>query len=192
MATLNKSKVTVINRGFTIIFIIICFLLSIIQSQEAYAEMKKVSGTSKHVNRLIAYETYYPQTKVRFRNNLQMFSSADPDWDKAKIFTVFYYINPITVYYHINPTGEGDDYKGCAAITYANGDQAFIMYDGSWKWVLPRDGFRWTSETKGIFTGGTGKFEGIKGTFTSKGKGVGRSNTTGEWEIEYEIASTRN
>jgi len=36
------------------------------------------------------------------------------------------------------------------------------------------------------------KNEGIRGSFTSKGKGNGQSNITGEWEIEYEMASTNN
>jgi hypothetical protein len=145
--------------------------------------MKKVSGTSKQIAKLLADETLYDQTKVRFLNNLQMYSSADPDWNKAKVFSAYFYINP---------TRQGDDYYGCLAITHPNGDQTFIKYDGSWKWVLPRDGYRWTGETKGRFTGGTGKFEGIRGTITSKGKGDGRIDLGSEWKIEYEIAPNSN
>ena len=183
MVPINKSKVTIINRGLTSIFIVICCLLSLIYSPKAYAEMKKVSGTSKQVTELLDYEIYYDQTKVRFENHLFMWSSVDPDWDKAKIFTAHFYINP---------THQGDDHNGCLAITHPNGDQTFIKYDGSWKWVLPREGVRWVSEKKGQFTGGTGKFEGIRGTFTSKGKGDGRRHLGGEWEVEYEITSTNN
>ena len=174
---------TNISRDLTSIFIAICFLFLLIQSQEAYAEMKKVSGTSKQIAKLLADETLYDQTKVRFVNTLKMYSSADPDQDKAKVFSAYLYINP---------TRQGDDYNGCLAITHPNGDQTFIKYVGSWKWVLPRDGYRWTSETKGVFTGGTGKFEGVKGTRTSKGKGDGRKVLGSEWKIEYEIASTNN
>ena len=180
MATINKSKVTVINRGFTVIFIVICFLLSLIQSQEAYAEMKKVSVASKLLKTLITTDETYPdQTRVRFINNLQIFSSADPEWDKAKVFGVRY---------SINPTRDGDPYNGCLAITHHNGDQTFIKYDGSWKWALPKGSHSWISESKGKFTGGTGKFEGISGTFTVTVEGRGPSHyVSSKWEVEYEI-----
>ena len=73
MATINKSKVTIIKRSFIIFFIVICFLLSLIQSQEAYAEKKKVSVTSKLLKTLITTDEIYPdQTRVRFTNNLQI------------------------------------------------------------------------------------------------------------------------
>ena len=183
MTCINKKIITPINLGFTSIFIVICFFLPLSLSQESYAEMKKVSGTSKQITKLIAKETYFDQTKIRFINNLNVWSSANPDWDNAKTFTAYFYINP---------TRQGDDYKGCTAITHPNGDQTFFEYDGSWKGVLPRDGFRWTSETNGILTGGTGKFKGIRGTFISNGKGDGRTDLGGEWEIKYEIASTNN
>jgi hypothetical protein len=70
---------TNISRDLTSIFIAICFLFLLIQSQEAYAEMQKVSGTSKQIAKLLADETLYDQTKVRFVNTLKMYSSADPD-----------------------------------------------------------------------------------------------------------------
>ena len=146
MTNFNKIKSAIINRGLTGIFFVSCLLLSLFLSQEAYAEMKKVSGTSKLLSTLTAVETNKLQTNVRFVNKLVEWSSADLTWDKAKIFSVYFYINP---------TRQGDDYMGSFAITNTNGDQAFIEYDGSWKWVLPREGYRWTSETKGQFTGGT-------------------------------------
>jgi hypothetical protein len=40
-------------------------------------------------------------------------------------------------------------------------------------------------ESKGRFTRGTGKFEGIKAIWKSKGKGQYQSNIIGEWEVEY-------
>ncbi len=160
MTTINKIKVTIINWGLISIFIIICFFGSIVHNKEAYAEMKKVSITSKLLKTLISTDETYPdQTRVRFINNLQMYSSADPDWDKAKVFNVRY---------SINPTRDGDPYNGCLAITHHNGDQTFIKFDGSWKWALPKDGVSWISDSNGKFTGGTGKFEGISGTVTIK------------------------
>jgi len=183
MTTITKITATITNRGLTIIFILICFLLSLIQSQEVYAEMKKVTGTSKPIERLLAVERYYSGTNVRFVNHLLMYNSVDPNWDKAKVFSAFYYINP---------TGQGDEFRGCLAITHHNGDQTFIEYNGSWKWVSPRDGLRWNSEITGVFTGGTGKFKGVKGILNSNVKGDGQNTIGGEWEVEYELASTNN
>ena len=181
MTTINKITATITNRGLTSIFIVFCLLLPLIQSQEVYAEMKKVTGTSKPVDRLLSVERYHSGTNVRFVNQLLAYNSVDPDWDKAKVFSAYYYINP---------TGQGDEFRGCFAITHSNGDQTFISYDGSWKWVLPRDGFRWTSEIIGEFTGGSGEFQGIRGILRSKVKGDGQNVIGGEWEVEYEITST--
>ena len=183
MTSINKITATITNLGLTFIFIVICFLLSLIQSQEVSAEMKKVTGTSKSVERLLSAQRYYSGTNLRFVNHLLVYNSVDPNWDNAKVFSAYYYINP---------TGQGDEFRGCLAITHSNGDQTFIEYNGSWKWVLPRDGFRWTSEMKGLFTGGTGKFEGIRGILKSNVKGNGQNTIGGEWEVEYELASTSN
>jgi hypothetical protein len=55
--------------------------------------MKKVTGTSKPVERRLAVERYYSGTNVRFVNHLLMYNSIDPNWDKAKVFSAFFYIN---------------------------------------------------------------------------------------------------
>jgi len=179
MTTLNKSKVTIINWGLTTLFIVICLLLSLTQIQETYAEMQKVSATSKRVANLFSSESSNMQATVRFVvDTASIYSSSDPDWDKAKIFSAWH---------TINPTDQGEDFKGCYAITHPNGDQTFLHYDGSWKWVLPRDGNKWTSEEYGYFTGGTGKFNGITGFFTGKGKGDGPTDATVELQFEYEV-----
>ena len=178
MTTNKKRKVTTINRALMSIFIVLCFFLYLIQSQEAYAEMKKVSGTYEQITKLVDDATIHGQTFVRLANYRFMYSSSDPDWDKATTFNVRYYINP---------TYQADKYRGCAATTHPNGDQTFTEFNGSWKWVLPRDRFKWTTLYEGIFTGGTGKFKGIKGTITIKGKGETRMSHIGEWEVLYEI-----
>ena len=185
MTTINKSKATIINRGLTSIIIVICFLFSLFQSQEAYAEKKKVTGTSKRVDRLLDTSTLYDQTKVELVNNLNVFSSADPDWDKAIFYEVLYYVNPAF-------PPKGDEYRGCGSISLPNGDNAFIKHSGSWQFVVPKDGNRWTGEFSGRFTGGTGKLKGIRGTFKIKGKGDGFKNVTGEWDVEYEKSPINN
>lgn len=174
MMAINKSKMIIIS----IFIIMIFFGGSIFHDHEAYAEMKKVSGTSKVLKNLVTLESHYKETNVRLINKLHLYSSADPDWEKARVFSMYFYINP---------TRDGDDYKGCLAITHQNGDQTFVEYNGSWKWVIPKDGINWTAESVGSFTGGTGKFEGIRGAITIKVVGRGQSYLSSNWEIEYEI-----
>ncbi len=173
MMTINKSKVII-----TSIFIMIFFGETIVHIQEASAEMKKVSGTSEILKRLVSLESDLKEVRISLTNRLHLYSSADPDWDKARVFSMYFYINP---------TRDGDDYKGCLAITHQNGDQTFVEYNGSWKWVIPKDGINWTAESKGYFIGGTGKFDGIKGTITIKVAGKSSRLVSSEWDAEYEI-----
>ena len=166
------------SRAVTIgIFILIFTGGSLFHSHEAYAEMKQVIGTTKLI-KVLWDASSSDQVSVRFVNNHQIFSSSDPDWDKAKVFSA---------YYSVNPTGEGDDYKGCWVFTHQNGDQSFALYDGSWKWKLPKDGMKWTAVSKGTFTGGTGKFEGIRGTILVEVEGDGRNYVKNGWEFKYEL-----
>ena len=52
--------------------------------------------------------------------------------------------------------------------------------------VSPQKGeFNWSFETRGLFIGGTGKFEGFKAIWKVKGKGSGRRKIIGDWEVEY-------
>ena len=180
MKLLKKTELFASSQGLISFFIVTCFLLSLFQNPEAYAEMKKVTGTSKIVNNLLDYEKHYGQSKVRFVNILQIYSSAEPDWNNAKVFNACYYVDS---------THQGDDYDGCLVIMHPNGDQTFMQYEGSWNWVLPRKGYQWISDTKGRFTGGTGKFKGIRGSFKYKGKGDGKKDLGGEWVVEYEIVN---
>jgi len=173
MMTINKSKVIIFS-----IFVMLFFGGSIFHVHEASAEMKRVSGTSELLKRIVTSQSLFNETNVRLINNLQLYSSSDPDWDKARVFSMYFYINP---------TRDGDDYKGCLVVTHQNGDQTFFEYDGSWKWALPKDGISWISESKGRFTGGTGKFERISGTITVKVVGRGQSYVSSNWEVEYEI-----
>ena len=183
MTAINKSKVTIISRTLISIFIVLFFFSFLIQCQEANTKMKKVSGTFKLTNQLLDTRSTYDQTEVRFVCARHILYSEDPDWDKAAVLGVRYYINP---------TNEGDHYRGCSTITYTNGDQMFYEYAGEWKWVVPRDGYKHNSETKGQLTGGTGKFKDVRGTIVIRGKGEVNIYKPGEWEVEYEIKATNN
>jgi hypothetical protein len=114
---LIKSIETIAFRSLTSIFIFTCLILSLSNSQSAYAEMKKVSGNSEQISKLHSGYTTYGQTKVRFVNNLHVYASADSDWNNAMVFSAYFYINP---------SRQGDDYEGSLAITHLNGDQTNV------------------------------------------------------------------
>lgn len=184
MTIFKKCKPTVICQSLFGFFIVSCFLISLFQSQNAYAEMKKVTGTSKVVSTLLDFETsrFQEDVRVQYTNRLNEWSSADPTWNKGKVFTVYFFINP---------TRLGDDFMGSLAFTDPNGDQAFVQYVGSWKYDSPSTDLHWNAEEKGTFIGGTGKFKGVKGSYKAKTKGTGAKRSI-EWEINYEIVSPDN
>ena len=85
----NGNNMSGIWRIACILAIWACFLLLVIQSPEAYAETKKVTGTSKlayHLEQVTISSS--GKTPVRITNRLYTLNSADPDWDNAS----FYYI----------------------------------------------------------------------------------------------------
>ena len=166
------------SRAVTIgIFILIFTGGSLFHGHKGYAEMKQVFATSKLI-KVLSDQTYYNTINVRRVHNHGIFSSSDPDWDKAKLFSANFYINP---------TGKGDDYNGWWVFTHQNGDQTFAEYDGSWKWKQPKEGMKWTAESKGVFTGGTGKFERIRGTILVEVEGDGSNYVKTDWEFKYEL-----
>ena len=172
MTTINKSKATIINRSLTSIFIVICFLLSLSQSQEAYAEMKKVSGTFKGTVKLA--ETQIAIADITQKGPLDVFhtvlSSADPDWNNAPFFYIRY----------AEPTKEWGR-KGYGVITHPGGDQTFIKFVSR---QLSASGSASTGEWEGFFIGGTGKFKDIRARWLLKWKFTTTEATT-EWEVEY-------
>lgn len=176
MTTINKSKVTIINRSLTSIFLVICFLLSLIQSQEAYAEMKKVSGTSKTIACLARTRPEIAVADCHFWVSLDVYhsvlSSADPDWNNARFFYVLDAVRPI----------ERDD-RGFGVITHPGGDQTFIKFVG--RLISVTGGSEMTGESEGFFIGGTGKFKDIKARWLLKWKWTVTEGTMGEWEVEY-------
>jgi hypothetical protein len=178
MTTINKNKVTIINRGLTGIFIVICFLFSQIQSQEAYAEMKKVSGTSKTFDRLSRSRIPFYNTTVKdyingyLRVYHAVLNSADPDWNNARLFYILY----------DESAKEWGD-RGYGVITHPSGDQAFIKFKS--REITITGGSEMTGEWEGFFIGGTGKFKDIKARWLSKWKWTVREGEVAEWKVEY-------
>jgi hypothetical protein len=174
MTTINTRKVTIINRGLTTVVLAICFLLSLSQSQEAYAEMKKVSGTSTGDVRLAETKiaVAYSPKKGRLSVYHSVLNSADPDWNNAPFFYIVY----------DESAKEWDD-RGYGVITHPGGDQTFIKFEGRRISYAALD--EATGEHKGFFIGGTGKFEDIKARWLLKWTMKVGEGTVGEWAVEY-------
>ncbi|UCE51136.1 MAG: hypothetical protein JSV31_17945 [Desulfobacterales bacterium] len=174
MTTINKSKVTIINWGLTTIFIVICFLLSLTQSQDAYAEMKKVSGTTKAFVRLAQTHIAVADTPVKGYLGVynSVLSSANPDWNNARFF----------LFWYDEPAKEWDD-KGYGVITHPAGDQTFIKFVG--REISAIEGSEVTAEHEGFFIEGTGKFKDIKARWLWKWKSTHSEGRMAEWKVEY-------
>jgi len=161
------------------LFVIAAWLVvSLFPGQAVYAEQKKVSGTGKDWIRLgfthIKSESLVsniPIEVLTLRNHFYgIFRSADPDWNNATFYSVDY------------ADALKASYKGYAVTTHPGDNQTFLEYEGTWE----MQGIAWTSQAKGRFLGGTGKFKGITGKWTTKTKAT-ETDVTTEWEAEYEI-----
>lgn len=156
------------------------FLASLLQSQDAYAAWKKVSGTGKVVTIRSQTKTLpgdVPNHEVTITRRLDVWSSADPDWNNVPASFVAYadYI-----------AGTGPSW-GYIIVAHPGGDQTHIAYEGMTKTVMNPDG-SWEATFSGRhwIIGGTGRFRGITGSGTYRGKAT-PEEVTYEWEAEYEI-----
>ena len=175
MATANRRKKIIDMWGTICIFlIVVCFVVSLIQIQEVYAESKKVSGTVKERNELardiIRSTAYKPPMPVgEMETIFGVYSSDDPEWNNATFFSVWFM--------------ENLNFIGQAVITFEGGDKIFRTVKGKLKALNVHD---WATEHEGWFVKGTGKFKGIKGRWREKIVHE-MSKVTTEWEVEYEI-----
>jgi len=171
----NKGKKTIDKRVVVCAFlIVICFTLAPVLTAEVYAKGKKVSGTVKERTELtrgfIRSTSYKPPIPVgEMENVFGVYSSDDPEWNGATFFSVWLI--------------ENLNFIGHAVITFKGGDQIFRTVKGKLKALNVHD---WTSDHRGWFVGGTGKFKGIKGTWREKIVHE-MSKVTTEWEVEYEL-----
>ena len=109
---------------------------------------------------------------IHFGIQLWVLRSADPDWDNARAFTIGF-DHPTKIKW----------FRGYNAITHPGGDQTFFKWEGKRE---PLAGGEAITEAKGRYIGGTGKFEGITGSWTEKLKSLA-TGITAEWETEYEV-----
>ena len=102
--------------------------------------------------------------------NRSVLSSPDPDWNNAKCF-YFLYNEPTKDY----------DHKGYGVITHPSGDQTFIQFVNK---ITSSSSINAVGKRKGLFLGGTGKFEGIRArwlvNWNEKTEGM-----IGDWEVVY-------
>ncbi len=176
MATAKGSKKIVTIWALVGILVISAWLLvSLFQGQGVYAESKKVSGTSKSTTDLAREVIRLPDkiSSIEFRISRRVLTSTDPDWDNAHVFYVWY-----------NHPTKLRVFKGYIAITHPGGDQTFLKWEAKQE---PLGGVDFINVAKGRYIGGTGKFKGITGSWTSKVKFTQAEGRTHEWETEYEV-----
>ena len=179
MSAINKSKMIVPNWKLVgILLIFAWFMISMIPSQEAYAESKKVTGTIKattvigrHLIQCFTGEEPVPAGDLR--NRVGAYSSADPDWNNTTFFIVSFVGPKSNIVYGID--------------IHPGGDQTFRQLKGMTK----MESFGTIIvKNEGWFVGGTGKFKGMTGKWNTITKATSseQAGRKTEWEAEYELA----
>lgn len=159
------------------------FLVSLIQTREAQAAAKKISGTTKGfviVSSTTMWPGDAPHHEIILQHARWVDHSDDPDCNTAQGTGVAV----------IDHTAGQGTIRGYGVGTCPSGDQTFVASEGTLKTVKQPDGStEMTIEAKWRYTGGTGKFKGITGGGTDKTKGIpGKPESfLSEWAGEYEI-----
>ncbi len=174
MITTAKStkKIVGILAIVCILVISVGLMVSRISTQEAYAEKKKITGTSKVIDLLSRTKIPVPKTTVKGYLIVYnaVFSSADPDWNNARFFFV-----------HYKESTDGN--KAYGVITHPSGDQTFIEFTEELPSVSGTD---IKGETEGFFLKGTGKFKNIRARWKSKWMhNYSGGERIDEWTVEY-------
>ena len=171
----NRKKISGIHGFAWILVFSVCLIVAPIESQEAYAESKKVSGAIKTRTLKSRTGIRNPFAKVPRHigwlwNIVGVYSSTDPDWDNTTFYTVRYALDANTIIVHTISTHPG-------------GDQTFLKLEG--KLTTP-GGADKISQYRGRFLGGTGKFKGIRGSWKMKREKT-QTKDISEWEAEYDV-----
>jgi hypothetical protein len=159
------------------------FLVSLLQTREAQAAAKKISGTSQEfviVSSTTMWPGDVPNHEIVLQHARWVENSDDPDCNTTQVTGVIV----------IDHTAGQGTLRGYDVDTCPNGDQIFVAGEGTIKTAKQPDGsLVSTYEGKWWYTGGTGKFKGITGGGTAKSKGiVGKPESMrAEWEGEYEL-----
>jgi hypothetical protein len=91
----------------------------------------------------------------------------------------------------ITSDGSGTKFRlnGYLVSNMANGDKVFVRFSGTE--TMTKDGKPDTSVGTWSYTGGTGKFKGITGKGTYKGKADASGNLVSEAEGEYTLPAKK-
>ncbi|CAB1059168.1 hypothetical protein D1BOALGB6SA_3926 [Olavius sp. associated proteobacterium Delta 1] len=176
MSITKKRVMTVYSWPSMGLFLALALLFVSIQTQEAYAERKKVSGTCKVLTQLtrVSIPCGGPGAFVPLWAWHLMLNSDDPDWNNVQRFSFQY--DDIT---------KERFFRGFGVNTHPNGDQTFFQYKGK-REPIGTGPYDYTWKIEGFFIKGTGKFKGIKGSMVANGK-TSMAEKTWEWEAEYEV-----
>jgi hypothetical protein len=159
------------------------FLLFLIQTREAQAAAKKISGTSQKgvtVSSTKMWPGDAPHHEIILQHELSVEHSDDPDCTTAQVTRVII----------IDHTAGQGTIRVYDVDTCPNGDQTFVAGEGTIKTGKQPDGsMEVTGEGKWWYTGGTGTFKGITGGGTAKTKEIlGKPESfRSEWAGEYEL-----
>jgi hypothetical protein len=158
------------------LFLAISLLFVSLQTQEAYAERKKVSGTCEIITKLARANIpcFGPGEFVPLEAWHMALKSDDLDWNNVQRF-----------YFQYEDISKERYFRGYGVNTHSNGDQTFFQYKGS-REPIGTGPYDYTWEIEGFFIKGTGKFKGITGGVVAKGK-TSMAEKIWEWEAEYEI-----
>lgn len=163
------------------LFVLMFWLLgSTLQSQNVYAEKKKVTGTGTLVTILSQTKMYpgdVPKHVVTVTTRLDTDKSPNPDFDNSQV----------TLMGVSDYTAGTGVHRGYRSVVMPSGDKWYAGYEGMTK-TVPKEGEfpQTTFEGKWWFTGGTGMFKGVTGGGTYKGQ-VTKTGVTYDWEGEYDL-----
>jgi len=80
----------------SLLVVVFWLLGSLLQTQEAYAGGKKVSGTAKTeaiLSEVAMYPGDHPQHALTLTSRRDVLQSADPDWNNVQTHTVVYLVS---------------------------------------------------------------------------------------------------
>jgi hypothetical protein len=145
------------------------------------AEKKKVMGTDKlgqPSDRTAVYPGDDPNHELVLYTRRDTTTSSDPVWNETEVM----------IYEQDDQVVPGTGtHRGYARRLFKNGDTCYGSYEGTHKTTFKEDGSReatWEGTWK--VTGGTGKFEKIKGGGTYRGKFTAEGGAFSDWEGEVE------
>ena len=143
-------------------------------------EKKKVTYTkesSQNISREDVFPGDNPKHKISQTVRIDSLTYSDPDFGSSDDW----------VYSQIDSVAGTGSHRGYTVSNYKDGDKTFGKYEGAHKTTVKENGaWEVNYEGKYQFTGGTGRFENIKGSGVYKGTITAKGLTEeGECEVEY-------